>query len=262
MKLHSPGISPYCATFFIFSDYMRCAMRIAALSQAGTIFVMTHDSIGVGEDGPTHQPIEHVASFRAMPGMDMCRPADGNETAGCYKMASRTHERCPDHLGALPPSRAEPSGYLHGRRRQGCVRRPRRRRGRGVRRASSSVPVPSSNSRARLAPSSKQGQEAFASSPCRAGSLRAPIRRLPRVRLAGCHALQRPSPSRRAPRSAGPSTPHKSIGRDDFGASAPAPHPVQGVRHHHGSDGGRREVSHVNSCSVAFRARHCNFLTR
>ena len=87
MKLHSPGIIPYCATFFIFSDYMRCAMRIAALSQAGTIFVMTHDSIGVGEDGPTHQPIEHVASFRAMPGMDMCRPADGNETAGCYKQA-------------------------------------------------------------------------------------------------------------------------------------------------------------------------------
>merc|ERR1711990_458435 len=87
MKLHSPGIIPYCATFFIFSDYMRCAMRIAALSQAGTIFVMTHDSIGVGEDGPTHQPIEHVASFRAMPGMDMMRPADGNETAGCYKMA-------------------------------------------------------------------------------------------------------------------------------------------------------------------------------
>jgi len=87
MKLHSPGIIPYCATFFIFSDYMRCAMRIAALSQAGTIFVMTHDSIGVGEDGPTHQPIEHLASFRAMPGMDMMRPADGNETAGCYKMA-------------------------------------------------------------------------------------------------------------------------------------------------------------------------------
>jgi len=87
IALHSPGFVPYCATFFIFSDYMRSAMRIAALSQAGSIFVMTHDSIGVGEDGPTHQPIEHVASFRAMPDMLMMRPADGNETAGAYKIA-------------------------------------------------------------------------------------------------------------------------------------------------------------------------------
>jgi len=87
LALHASGIIPYCATFFIFSDYMRAAMRMAALMECGTIFVMTHDSIGVGEDGPTHQPIEHVASFRAMPGMMMMRPADGNETAGCYKVA-------------------------------------------------------------------------------------------------------------------------------------------------------------------------------
>merc|ERR1719231_1366918 len=63
------------------------AICIAALSQAGSIFVMTHDSIGVGEDGPTHQPIEHIASVRAMPDMLMMRPADGNETAGAYKIA-------------------------------------------------------------------------------------------------------------------------------------------------------------------------------
>merc|ERR1712216_479031 len=87
IALHGSGLIPYCATFFIFTDYMRNAMRMAALSEAGTIFVMTHDSIGVGEDGPTHQPIEHLASFRAMPGMDMARPADGNETAAMYKMA-------------------------------------------------------------------------------------------------------------------------------------------------------------------------------
>jgi len=93
MCLHSPGIVPYCATFFIFSDYMRSAMRIAALSQAGTLFVMTHDSIGVGEDGPTHQPIEHLASFRAMPNMLMMRPADGNETAGAYKIAVESRKR-------------------------------------------------------------------------------------------------------------------------------------------------------------------------
>merc|ERR1719454_1583424 len=88
IALHSPGFKSYCATFFIFSDYMRSAMRIAALSGAPTLFVMTHDSIGVGEDGPTHQPIEHLASFRAMPGMLMMRPADGNETAGAYQIGA------------------------------------------------------------------------------------------------------------------------------------------------------------------------------
>lgn len=85
--LHASGLIPYCATFFIFTDYLRAAMRISALSEAGVIYVMTHDSIGLGEDGPTHQPVEHLASFRAMPQMMMMRPADGNETAGCYKVA-------------------------------------------------------------------------------------------------------------------------------------------------------------------------------
>lgn len=87
IALHSLGLIPYCATFFVFTDYMRGAMRISALSEAGVIYVMTHDSIGLGEDGPTHQPIEHLASFRAMPNMLMFRPADGNETAGAYKVA-------------------------------------------------------------------------------------------------------------------------------------------------------------------------------
>jgi transketolase len=85
--LYAPGFIPYCATFFIFSDYMRNAMRMSALSEAGVIYVMTHDSIGLGEDGPTHQPIEHLASFRAMPNMLTMRPGDGNETAGCYAAA-------------------------------------------------------------------------------------------------------------------------------------------------------------------------------
>merc|ERR1712139_742396 len=91
--LHNSGLIPYCATFFIFTDYMRNAMRMAALSEAGTIFVMTHDSIGVGEDGPTHQPIEHVASFRAMPNMLMMRPGDGKETAGAYRVAILNRSR-------------------------------------------------------------------------------------------------------------------------------------------------------------------------
>jgi transketolase len=87
IALHSVGLIPYCATFFVFTDYMRAAIRLSALSEAGVIYVMTHDSIGLGEDGPTHQPIEHLASFRAMPNIFMFRPADGNETAGAYKVA-------------------------------------------------------------------------------------------------------------------------------------------------------------------------------
>lgn len=93
IALHSPGLIPYCATFFVFTDYMRAAIRISALSEAGVIYVMTHDSIGLGEDGPTHQPIEHLASFRAMPNILMLRPADGNETAGAYKIAIRNRKR-------------------------------------------------------------------------------------------------------------------------------------------------------------------------
>ncbi|XP_042516888.1 transketolase, chloroplastic-like [Macadamia integrifolia] len=92
IALHS-GLIPYCATFFVFTDYMRPAMRIAALSGAGVIYVMTHDSIGLGEDGPTHQPIEHLSSFRAMPNILMLRPADGTETAGAYKVAVSNRKR-------------------------------------------------------------------------------------------------------------------------------------------------------------------------
>ncbi|KAK4483168.1 hypothetical protein RD792_010348 [Penstemon davidsonii] len=93
IALHCPGLIPYCATFFVFTDYMRAAMRLSALSEAGVIYVMTHDSIGLGEDGPTHQPIEHIASFRAMPNILMLRPADGNETAGAYRVAVLNRKR-------------------------------------------------------------------------------------------------------------------------------------------------------------------------
>ncbi|KAK3435085.1 hypothetical protein EUGRSUZ_D02466 [Eucalyptus grandis] len=93
IALHSPGLIPYCATFFVFTDYMRAAMRISALAESGVIYVMTHDSIGLGEDGPTHQPVEHLASFRAMPNILMLRPADGNETAGAYKVAIVNRKR-------------------------------------------------------------------------------------------------------------------------------------------------------------------------
>lgn len=84
ISLAGYGLIPYCATFFVFTDYMRGAMRIASLSKARVINVMTHDSVFLGEDGPTHQPIEHLASFRAMPNHYMFRPADPIEVAAAY----------------------------------------------------------------------------------------------------------------------------------------------------------------------------------
>jgi transketolase len=86
MALHG-GVIPYGGTFFTFSDYMRGAVRLAALQNAHSIFIFTHDSIGLGEDGPTHQPVEHLASLRAMPNLTVLRPADANETATCWRLA-------------------------------------------------------------------------------------------------------------------------------------------------------------------------------
>jgi transketolase len=81
------GLQPAGATFLVFTDYARPAMRIAALAEIPVIYVMTHDSIGLGEDGPTHQPVEHLAALRAMPNMRVFRPADAMETAECWQLA-------------------------------------------------------------------------------------------------------------------------------------------------------------------------------
>ncbi len=86
MALHG-GLIPYGATFFVFSDFMRPALRLAALMQTKSIFVFTHDSLGVGEDGPTHQPVEHLMALRVMPGFRVVRPADANETAQAWALA-------------------------------------------------------------------------------------------------------------------------------------------------------------------------------
>jgi transketolase len=88
MALHG-GIIPYSGTFLVFSDYLRPAVRLAALMRQRVIHVLTHDSIGLGEDGPTHQPVEHIASFRAMPNVHVFRPADAMETAECWELALR-----------------------------------------------------------------------------------------------------------------------------------------------------------------------------
>ncbi|HEY2357475.1 MAG TPA: transketolase [Phenylobacterium sp.] len=86
MALHG-GVIPYSGTFLVFSDYSRPAIRLGALMGVRVIHVMTHDSIGLGEDGPTHQPVEHLASLRAMPNLNVFRPADAVETAECWKLA-------------------------------------------------------------------------------------------------------------------------------------------------------------------------------
>ena len=88
MALHG-GLLPYAGTFLVFSDYMRPALRLAALMRQRVIHVLTHDSIGLGEDGPTHQPVEQLAGLRAMPGMHVLRPADAMETAECWEIAVR-----------------------------------------------------------------------------------------------------------------------------------------------------------------------------
>jgi len=86
------GVRSFTATFFVFSDYERPAIRMAAISKLPVIFVFTHDSIGVGEDGPTHQPVEHLAALRAIPNLLVIRPADGNETAQAYRVAMKRND--------------------------------------------------------------------------------------------------------------------------------------------------------------------------
>ncbi len=107
MALHG-GIVPYGGTFLVFADYCRAAIRLSALQQQRVVYVMTHDSIGLGEDGPTHQPIEHLQSLRAMPNLLVMRPADAVETAECWALALAQEDR-PSLLALtrqnLPPLR-------------------------------------------------------------------------------------------------------------------------------------------------------------
>jgi transketolase len=109
MALHG-GVIPYGGTFLVFTDYARPAIRLSALQKARVIYVMTHDSIGLGEDGPTHQPIEHLQSLRAIPQLEVYRPADAVETAECWALALASER--PSILALtrqnLPPLRTEP----------------------------------------------------------------------------------------------------------------------------------------------------------
>ncbi|MGO2037190.1 MAG: transketolase [Brevibacterium sp.] len=123
IALHG-GTRPYTGTFLVFSDYQRPAVRLAALQELPNIFVWTHDSIGLGEDGPTHQPIEHLSALRAIPGLDVVRPADANETAVAWrKILQRgdgpsglvlTRQAVPvlDREKYAPAAEAERGGYV------------------------------------------------------------------------------------------------------------------------------------------------------
>jgi transketolase len=122
MALHG-GLRPYTGTFLIFSDYMRPALRLAALMQIPVIFTFTHDSIGLGEDGPTHQPVEHLMALRAIPGLTVIRPADAKETVEAWRIALTNHgptclvltrQNLPvlDRSGMLPGGGVERGAYV------------------------------------------------------------------------------------------------------------------------------------------------------
>jgi transketolase len=118
------GLVPYGGTFLVFSDYMRPAIRLAAIMGIRVIYVYTHDSIFVGEDGPTHQPVEHVAALRAIPGLDVMRPADAAETALAWCHAIKRKDG-PTALAltrqSLPPLDREKYGPADGLERGGYV---------------------------------------------------------------------------------------------------------------------------------------------
>ncbi|MBF0296511.1 MAG: transketolase [Magnetococcales bacterium] len=115
MALHG-GWIPYCATFLVFSDYLRGAMRLSALMGTRVIYVLTHDSVAVGEDGPTHQPVEHLAGLRALPGLTVLRPADANETVAAWRLAVLGPGPCALILSRqnLPILPANPEGVARG----------------------------------------------------------------------------------------------------------------------------------------------------
>ena len=122
IALHG-GTRPYGGTFLVFSDYMRGAVRLAALMKLPVIYVWTHDSIGLGEDGPTHQPVEHLAALRAIPGLDVVRPADANETVVAWRTTLEQHDR-PVAPGRSPGRTCRPSTAASSRRPRASPRAP------------------------------------------------------------------------------------------------------------------------------------------
>ena len=104
------GLRPFCATFMVFSDYMRPAVRVAAIAKLPVIYVLTHDSVFVGEDGPTHEPVEHLAALRAIPNLLVLRPGDAEETEMAWRMAIETHDGPDGARPDAPGHRRVPQG--------------------------------------------------------------------------------------------------------------------------------------------------------
>jgi transketolase len=121
MALHR-GVIPYGGTFLVFTDYCRPSIRLSALMQQRVVYVMTHDSIGLGEDGPTHQPVEHLAALRAIPNLNVFRPADAIETAECWELALKStatpsvlalsRQNLPTVRGDIDANRCAQGGYV------------------------------------------------------------------------------------------------------------------------------------------------------
>ena len=205
------GFRVFGATFFVFSDYLRPAIRLAALQRLPVVFVFTHDSIGLGEDGPTHQPIEHLASLRAIPGLRVVRPADANETAQAWAQALDHHGPTAlvlsrQGLPVLPPDLIDITG------------------GAAVLRAGDDAVIVGTGSEVEIALRAadhlaSEGISAAPSSPCRPGRCSANRTKPPATGFSG--QASRRCRSKRVPRSWRDLV-DEAIGLDRFGASAPA----------------------------------------
>ena len=120
------GFLPYCATFLTFSDYMRGSVRLASLSGLHVTYVWTHDSVGLGEDGPTHQPVEHYAALRAIPNLWFVRPGDANEAAAAWALAVERptiagRDARPCRARVHPPEAADAAGLARSTPARACA---------------------------------------------------------------------------------------------------------------------------------------------
>src|SRR5690606_118188 len=167
LTLHG-GVRGYGGTFLVFSDYMRPTIRLAALMGVPSLFVFTHDSVGLGEDGPTHQPIEHLMSLRAIPNLPVFRPCDANETAEAWRLAIERTGCAWTQAPAARSPRATAPDTPRPRAPAGARTSSRTARARPT--CSASPPAPRSTSRSKPRSSSKPAAPPRASSRCRAGS--------------------------------------------------------------------------------------------
>ena len=201
MAVHG-GIIPYGGTFLVFADYCRPALRLAALMRQRVIFVATHDSIGLGEDGPTHQPVEHLASLRAIPNMLVFRPADAVETAECWELALRQAEG-PSVLALTRQELPTLRDRAYGRESLRPRRLPAGRRRRAARRHHPRHRLRGASGAGGARAAGRRGDRRRRGVDAELGAVRAPGPGLPGGRAG--HA-RRGSRSRPPRRSAGPAT--------------------------------------------------------